>query len=331
MAKLEEIEPVRILNAEPDGYCEEARKLLRGLGTLVETEVSRAELLAALTKYDVLIVRLRHQIDREVLAAGERLKVIVTATTGLDHIDIEGAKARGVAVLSLHGEHDFLGSIRATAEHTWGLLLCLVRRLVPASLAARLGEWNRDAFRGHELSGKRLGIVGLGRIGRMIAGYGQAFGMDVGAYDPFVGEWRDGVWRAATLSKLLVRSDVLSLHVPLNAETHGMIGPPELGLLPPGAVLLNTSRGPLINEAALVDALESGHLAGAAVDVIADERDADQRMNSPLFAHARAHDNLLVTPHIGGVTYESMAKTEVFMARKLGKFLASQEAVKGAR
>ena len=331
MTQVEDVEPLRILNAEPVGYCEDARRLLMELGTLTEKQVSRAELLAELSDYDVLIVRLRHQIDQEVLEVGERLKVIVTATTGLDHIDIEGAKARGVTVLSLHGEHDFLGSIRATAEHTWGLLLCLLRRIVPASLAVRLGEWNRDAFRGNELYGKRLGIVGLGRIGRTIAGYGQAFGMDVSAYDPFTQEWRDGVGRAPTLAKLLAQSDVLSLHVPLNSETNGMIRPLELGLLPPGAVLLNTSRGPLINEAALVDALERGHLAGAAVDVIADERDADQRMHSPLLRYARTHDNLLISPHIGGATYESMAKTEVFMARKLEKFLASQEPMKEVR
>jgi D-3-phosphoglycerate dehydrogenase len=325
MVQTKEGRPLRILNAEPLDYSAEARRLLGELGTLVEKEGSRAELVKELGDCDVLIVRLRHQIDREMLERAERLKVIVTATTGLDHIDVECARARGITVLSLRGEHDYLRTIRATAEHTWALLLALLRRIVPAFMAVRLGEWNRDAVRGSELYGKRLGIVGLGRIGEMVAGYGQAFGMDVSAYDPLAREWRDHVWRAPTLAKLLARTDVLSLHVPLDAETTGMIGPMELALLPAGAVLINTSRGPLLNEAALVDALGRGHLAGAAVDVLAHEGDAHRRAESPLLAYARLHDNLLITPHIGGATCESMAKTEVFMARKLAKFLATQD------
>jgi D-3-phosphoglycerate dehydrogenase len=313
---------IRILNAEPVGYSEEARSLLAKLGTLVEKEVSRAELLHELSDYDVLIVRLRYQIDREVLEAGRRLKAIVTATTGLDHIDVGHAESRGIAVLSLQGEASYLRGIRATAEHTWALLLGLLRRLVPASIAVRSGGWDRDAFRGRELHRKRLGIVGLGRIGSQVAGYGQAFGMHVSALDPFAARWVDGVWRAPTLAKLLARSDVLSLHLPLNPETWGLIKAAELALLPPGALLMNTSRGQLIDEEALVQALDNQHLAGAALDVVVDERDTDQRIRSRLLAYARTHDNLLITPHIAGATYESMAKTEVFMARKLARFLA---------
>jgi len=264
---------------------------------------------------------LAHQIDREILEAGRHLKAIVTATTGLDHIDVVHAQTRGIEVLSLKGEIDFLKDVRATAEHTWTLLLSLQRHIVPASIAASIGRWNRDAFRGNELYGKRLGLVGLGRIGEKVARYGQAFGMQVSAFDPYVKEWMGGVWRAPTLGDLIKISGILSLHVPLNAETKDMISANELALLPQGAVLVNTSRGQLIDEPALINALESGPLAGAALDVVAEERNTDRRAKSTLLEYARTHDNLLITPHIGGATHESMAKTEVFMAHKLTEFL----------
>jgi D-3-phosphoglycerate dehydrogenase len=311
----------RILNIEPLGYSVEARSILAQLGDVEEDQMSRAQLLQKLNAYDVLIVRLAHQIDSEVLEAGTALKAIVTATTGLDHIDVAEAQARGIAVLSLQGETDFLQGITATAEHTWALLLALVRRIVPASVAAQSGNWNRDQFRGHQLKGKRLGIVGLGRLGRMVAGYGQAFDMEVSAFDPFVQDWLPGVRQSPSLQDLIGWSNVLSLHVPLTTETRGLIGFTELQQMVAGAYLINTSRGQLIDEEALVQSLESGHLAGAALDVVIAERDPEQRSTSLLLAYAAKFENLLITPHIAGATHESMARTEMFMAWKLAKFL----------
>jgi D-3-phosphoglycerate dehydrogenase len=314
---------INILNAEPLGYSAEAGAVLAKLGKVIEKEISRSQLLKEIGDIDVLIVRLANQIDREVINAGRRLRAIVTATTGLDHIDVAYARQRGITVLSLRGETEFLKDVRATAEHTWALILGLLRNIVAASKAARQGQWNRDAFRGHELYGKRLGIVGLGRLGEKVARYGHAFGMRVAAFDPFIREWMDGVRRETKLSDLLDRSDILSLHIPLTDETVGLIGTAELALLPPGAVLVNTSRGRIIDEKALIKVLESKHLAGAALDVVCDERDNEKRVKSLLLDYARLHDNLLITPHIGGATHESMAKTEVFMAHKLTKFLRS--------
>jgi D-3-phosphoglycerate dehydrogenase len=314
---------LNILNLEPLGYCDEAADLLAELGRVRAKQMSRSQLIKELGDYEVLIVRLAHQIDQEIINAGRRLRVIVTATTGLDHIDVEYASKRGITVLSLRGETEFLHEIWATAEHTWTLLLALLRKIVPASIAALDGKWDRDRFRGHELHGRRLGIVGLGRLGEKVARYGQVFGMSVSAFDPFVGQWVDGVRRVATLNDLLQASDILTLHVPLNTQTQGMIRANELAMLPTGAVLVNTSRGQLIDEFALITCLESKQLSGAALDVVAFERDAVNRSKSPLFAYARNHDNLLITPHIGGATYESMAQTEIFMAHKLRKFILS--------
>ncbi len=311
---------IRILNVEPLNYSNEARHILHSIGHLDEHPLTRTELLERLAGYDVLIVRLGHQIDREVIDAGARLKAVVTATTGLDHIDVEYARQQGIEVLSLRGESEFLRSIPASAEHTWALLLSLVRRIPWAFQSVLQGEWERDRFRGHDLSGRRLGIVGLGRIGEKIARYGLAFGMEVYAHDPDPIANIPNVKMRASLAELLPQSDILTLHVPLNTETVKLIGAEELARLPSDAVLINTARGEIVDEAALLAALESGQLAGAAVDVISEERAHDALIRQKLITYAKSNGNLLITPHIGGATHESMAATEVFMARKLKQY-----------
>lgn len=308
---------MRILNAEPLWYSPRAREILLSLGELVEEPLDRAGLLARIPGFEVLIVRLAHQVDREMLDAGINLRAVVTATTGLDHIDLDYAAQKHIQVLSLRGETEFLRTVSATAEHTWALLLALVRKLPAAFASVCAGEWDRDRFRGHDLEGKRLGLLGLGRIGRKVARFGSAFGMDVLAYDPYAAEWVEGVTRTASLVELLSQSDVFSIHVPLNSETAGMVGAAELALLPPGAVLVNTSRADVVGEAALLNALQAGRLAGAALDFVPDERDSRKRQDSPLLDYALGHDTLVITPHLGGATYESMHKTEFFMAQKL--------------
>lgn len=303
--------------AEPLHYSPEARAVLAGLGPVVEGPFDRAGLLDAVRGARVLVVRLAHQIDAEVLAAGERLEVVASPTTGTDHIDLDAAEARGVRVLTLKGETEFLASVRATPEHTWALLLALARHLPAASAAAAAGTWDRDAHRGTELAGKRLGIFGLGRVGRIVAGYGQAFDMEVHAFDsaPVA---MPSVAVAPSLDALLTVSDVLLVHVPLDATTHHALGASELARLPKGALIVNTSRGAVLDEQALVDALASGHLGGAAVDVLEDERAHGGHQTGPLVAFARSHPHrAIVTPHIAGATWESMHRTEVFLAQRL--------------
>ena len=241
----------RILNAEPDRYSAHARAALEEVADVTEDALDREALMTALPDYDALIVRLGHRVDAPLLEAGPQLRVVATATTGLDHIDLEAAEHRGVEVLSLRGESEFLRGIVATAEHTWAILLALLRRIPLASAATKKGEWDRDAFRGRELDGKRLGIVGLGRIGERVARYAQAFGMEVCAYDLYREIWPSEITRMPTLDALLESSDVLAIHVPSNEETRGMIGRRELSLLPAGSVLVNTARGGVLDGAAL--------------------------------------------------------------------------------
>ncbi len=314
---------LHILNAESLNYSKAARSVLARIGRVSDEDLGQAGLITHVEDADILIVRLRNFIGQDVMDAASRLKVIVSATTGLDHIDMSYAARKGITVLSLRGEVEFLNSIPATAEHTWALLLALSRNLPQAYQSVLQGKWDRDQFRGHDLAGRRLGILGLGRIGKKVARYALAFDMQVSAYDPYCKDWVAGVERHESLEDLSRVSDIISLHVPLNDETEGMISVREIRWLPAGAILINTARGSILDEAALLEALEKGHLSGAALDVISDETHAVRPLTARLIQYAKQETNLLLTPHIGGATIESMNMTELFMAHKLAKLLTS--------
>ena len=301
------IRRLRILNAENRDFCEEARELLRSFAVLEEGDFDRPMLLREVGGCDALIVRLGHLVDDELLGAAAGLGVVATATTGLDHIDLRAAARRKVEVLSLKGETEFLMGVTATAEHTWALLLALIRRLPEAAMDVRRGGWQRDLFRGREL-GRTLGVVGFGRLGRMVAGYGVAFGMKVVVTDPVLPAVLPVGVLATSLDGVLADADVVSLHVPLAAETTGLIDARAFSKMRLGSVLINTSRGEVVDAAALVAALDSGRLAGAALDVVGGERQgAGSMVDHPLIAYAARHANLLITPHIGGATWDSHA------------------------
>ncbi len=311
---------LRIGILEPEMYPPRALELLRTVGEVHESD---GDLAKVLNQAEVLIVRLKYLLNREFLNRAPKLKFIATATTGLDHIDLECARERIITVLSLRGETQFLRTVTATAEHTWGLLLALLRHIPQAHEAVVSGDWDRTRYFGRELQGRTLAIIGLGRIGQMVAQYGLAFRMSVVAYDPFQKEWIDGVMRAASLDELLPDADVLSVHVPLSKETTHLIGRAELAVLKRGAVVLNTSRGAILDESALIESLESGHLGGAALDVIHDEYSSESNLRERLLNYARTHENLLMTPHLGGATHDSLEKVEIFMAEKLIRHLQS--------
>lgn len=312
---------IRILNIEPDSYSNEARKICESIGLYDEVSMSREEILAILSKYDVLITRLGYNIDAGFFKATDNLKVIVSATTGLDHIDLDMAEINNVTVLSLKNEAEYLSRITATSELAWGLLLSVMRHIPHASNDVNQGLWCRDKFKGNQLSSKTLGIIGLGRLGLHVMRYGIAFGMKVIAYDPYIEKWPDNIRRVEQLNDVFHESDVISIHVPLNKQTENMIGKEQFDLLKGNAVLINTSRGAIIDEEELLIALRNKKLAGAGLDVIKDESNFDD--TNELLRYAKNNKNLVITPHIGGLTFESMVSTEVFMARKLEKHIAS--------
>lgn len=314
---------LRILNLEPEDYSPKALALLKTLGQVDNGPWDSNDLLNRIKDYDILIVRLGYHIDAGIMDVSLRLKTIVSATTGLNHIDMVYAKKKGIAVLSLKGEREFLDNVHATAEHTLALLLALVRHLVPAHNHAIKSKWNRNIFKGMELYGKTLGIIGLGRIGSRVAHYGFEFGMNVIATDinPVASVNRV---KKVTIEELLSNSDIISLHVNYTAENEKMIDSSTFSTMKKGAFFVNTSRGELVDEKALLTALQGGKLAGAALDVLTDENTGGLEHNS-LLVYAREHDNLIVTPHIGGATFESMEKTEIFMAKKLLKHYKKKE------
>jgi len=313
----------RILCPEPRNFSQRGIAAAGRLAQLDALNLSQSEFEKLAGSYNAFMVRLSTRITSHVIAASRDLRAIITPTTGLDHIDLEAAHAKRIELFCLRGENDFLRTVTSTAEHTWALLLCAVRRIVPAQETVKRNRWRQDSFRSRELSGKTLGILGLGRLGTMIAGYGLAFGMRVVAHDPYVTTCPDGVALVKRLDDLLSASDIVTIHLHLKEDTIGLIGPRELGLLPRGAYVVNTSRGLIVDEHALLAALETGQLAGAAVDVVTNEASVFSGTH-PMIQYAATHENLLITPHIGGASQDAIEKTDLFVMEKLERWLETQ-------
>jgi D-3-phosphoglycerate dehydrogenase len=251
------------------------------------------------------------------MAAAPHLTTIVTPTTGLNHIDLEEADRRGIRILSLRGEAEFLRDVRATAEHTLALMLALLRHVPTALTHVREGGWNRDRFKGRELHKKTVGVVGYGRLGRIVAHYLRAFDTHVLITDPNLKtEAIEPGLTLVSLPQLLHASDLVTLHVNLCDATWRFFGQEQFAAMKRDAWFINTARGELVDESALLAALRMGQLAGAALDVLCEEC-SDGMEKHPLVAYAREHDNLIITPHIGGCTSESLEKTECFLAERL--------------
>jgi D-3-phosphoglycerate dehydrogenase len=301
------------LTAFPQGLI-----ALQSLGDVVVLPPQQSLLAERIGEFDGFLTPITVETNQEVLVAATRLKVIATASTGTDHIDIAQAERRGIAVLSLKDDTELLNRITATAELAWALLLATVRKLPSAVAAANRGDWDREKFRGAQLSGKVLGIVGYGRLGKMVARYGKAFGMEVLACDRVPFKETQQVTQV-DFEELLRRSDVISIHVHLSDDTRGLFDANAFGRMKTGAFLVNTSRGAILNERALLDALLSGHLAGAGLDVIDGERGWELKKH-PLLQFAMDHDNLVISPHIGGATFESQSHAIERIIQKLTNF-----------
>lgn len=309
-----------ILILEPEGYNPAALALYRSLGRVaVWPDVPARSRRQSLASADILLVRLAHRIDTAWLDRMPRLRVIATPTTGLTHIDIPAAQKRGITVISLQGA-DVLKNIPSTAEETIGLMLSLARRIPWAFEDVKKGRWNRDLWRGHQLSGKTLGIVGLGRLGSMVARYARVLGMRVIAADPHISAAKMMFAHVGKMSldTLFKKSDIISIHAPLTDGTHDMVRSRHLKSMKPSAYLINTARAEIIEKGALILALREAWIAGAAVDVMRNEDGSGQHLKKdPLWQYARTHANLLIVPHLGGATYEAMAATEEWIARRV--------------
>lgn len=291
----------------------EIERLALGAGIVVDYRpgLSREELLQTIEQYDALVVRSRTKVDKEVLDRGTRLRIVARPGTGLDNIDLDYAKSKGITVVNSPES-----LIEAVAEHVVLLMLALSRKLPVADASMKAHRWEKAAFMGKELKGKVLGIVGLGRIGRRIAEIARAMHMSILIYDVIIMP-EDVIAslqaRVVTLDELFGSSDYITLHVPLTNETMHMVSAKRLAEMKAGAFIVNTSRGGVIDETALVSALKGGRLGGAALDVFETEPPSGEILEAP---------NAIFTPHIGGQTEEAQADAITVVGEKVKAFFS---------
>jgi D-3-phosphoglycerate dehydrogenase/(S)-sulfolactate dehydrogenase len=307
--------PHRVLVA--DELSQEGVEILRKAGLQVDVRVGMKpeELEATVGDYDAVAVRSASKITDRVLERAKRLKVVGRAGVGVDNVDLEAATRRGVVVMNTPG-----GSSVTVAELTLAMILALSRHIAQATASMKAGKWEKKRFQGHELSGKTLGVVGIGNIGSVVVDRARAMRMDVVAYDPFIspeGAARLGV-DLLPLDQLWGRADVISLHVPLTDKTRNLVNAETLRKMKKGALLVNCARGGLVDEKALAEALASGHLGGAALDVFEKE---PTPADNPLLKL----DNFICTPHLGASTEEAQAAVAAAIAEQLAAFLVSGE------
>ena len=269
--------------------------------------LSPEELKTIIKDYQGLIIRSTTKVTADILSAADQLKVIGRAGVGMDNVDLRAATKKGIVTINTP-----LGNTISTAEHTMGMILALSRNIPQAYASMKTGKWNRSKFRGVELHGKTLGVIGFGRIGSMVAKLAKAFSMNVLVYDPFlsVGAVDKKDVTTVELSELIKQSDYITVHVPKSEETKNLISNEEFDLMKNTARVINCARGGIINEKALADALKEGKIAGCALDVYECE---PLSPDSPLLKH----DNCIVTPHLGAATSEAKVSVAIEIAENV--------------
>jgi D-3-phosphoglycerate dehydrogenase len=305
---------VKILICDPIDI--EGPQRLRQQGFEVDSRpsIEQAELEKVISDYDALVVRSRTKVSNQLIKKGSRLKVIGRAGAGVDNIDVEAAKKRGIAILNTPE-----ASADSVAELTIGLMLALSRNIPFADHSMKAGEWSKKKLEGSLLNGRTLGLIGLGNIGTKVAKIAKAFGMKILVTkrtppSQELLELLEGKFVPA--DELLKRSDIVSIHVPLTDQTVGMIGQKELSLMKKGAIVINTSRGGIIDEDALLNALRSGRLGGAGLDVY--------EVEPPKNLELIQLPNVVCTPHIGAQTEEAQKAASVLLAEKINRFFEEQ-------
>lgn len=251
-------------------------------------------------------------LDQTMFDAAPELKLIAAASTGSSHIDPVALERHGCTLLTLKGQSKLLNGLTPAAELSWALLMSAARRLRPAFADVQSGLWNRVDFPGTMLRKKKLGLIGFGRLGQWMSRYAKAFEMEYSFFDPFVDE--PASKKSETLEELVADADFVSVHIHLSNETQGLINQTLLHHFKEGSVLINTSRGEILDEHHVVAALEAGKLSAVAVDVLWSEPEPEE---SPLWQYSRSHDNVLITPHIGGFSPDAVREVVAFSANRI--------------
>ena len=305
----------KVLVADP--IAPEGIEILKTVAEVdVKTGLSKDELAAIIGEYDALAVRSETKVTAEIIAAATKLKIIGRAGVGVDNIDVEAATNRGILVVNSPE-----GNTLAAAELTVAMLLALARNIAPADQALRAGKWDRKKYMGSEVYGKTVGVIGLGKIGREVVSRLQAFGMSVLGYDPFLKpEQAEALGiKLADLDTLYRESDYITVHVPKTKETTGMINADKIALMKPTVRLINVARGGILDEAAVAEAVKSGRIAGAAIDVYTTE---PAPADNPLLGVA----NILTTPHLGASTEEAQVNVALDIAEQIVEVLNGKPA-----
>ena len=295
-----------------DKMEQDAIEQMRAAGLIVDVrdEITAEELPLVLPVYDGIVVRSRTKVSQALIDACPNLKVIVRGGVGLDTIDAEYARSKGITVMNTP-----MASSASVAELTMGYMFALARSLFRATTSMKAEKWEKKQFEGDEVGGKTLGLVGIGNIGREVARRAGALGMTVIAFDPYVKQ-AEGV-KLVSLDELLAQSDYISLHLPKTKESAGMIGKDAFARMKQGVRIINCARGGIIDEQALLEALNSGKVAGAALDVYAEEPPTDWALvNSP---------NVICSPHIGAATKEAQGRVGAEVAQKLIEFARNRQ------
>ena len=311
---------MKILIAENKDFSKEALKILESIEDveIISKNLNKEELKKYAKDVDVIWIRLKNYIDKEILE-NTKIKYIVTATTGLNCIDLQYTKKKKIKVLSLKGEEKFLQNVRATPEFTITCILALLRNIKNASNAVDDYNWNRDYFKGNEIYGKTIGIIGYGRVGRIVARYLKCFGANILVCEKKEKRMPKYI-KKVTLEEIFKESDIVTLHVNYEEENINMINKKLFSLIDKPIYFINTARGELVNEQDLIQAIKENKVIKAAVDVLNHEA-RNKIKNNKLLKFAIDSNRVLITPHLGGCTKESIEKTEVFMAKKKKKEL----------
>lgn len=313
-----------ILITEPKDYSSKALAIYKKLGRVyLYPELSAKDKKSVLAKTDIIVIGLAIQLDNNFLGKLPNLKIIASPATGMNHLDLDYIKSKGIKLISLRGRKGFLKNVPSTAEETFALIFSLIRNIPWAFDDVKSGNWNRLNWRGHQLMNKTIGLLGFGRLGKIVARYAKAFNMKVIACDPNVSEkfMKSRGVEKVSMEELFKKSDIVSLHVLLTDQTQNLVKEKHLKSMKPSAYLINTARAELIERNALYNALKNKYISGAAIDVMWDERsDGSHLKKDPLFKYAKNNNNLIIVPHVGGATFEAMEVTQEFIANLVFRY-----------
>lgn len=312
---------MKLLCPDPKIFSSEALELIKKNFLSNIKDLTQSNFNKIGKNYNIIFTRFTKYIGSEIMSKNTKVKYILTPTTNPeDYIDLNLARKRKIKVFSLKNYGGFLKSIPATAEHTFLLILALSRNLIEAAESTSLKKWNPGDFKGQELKGKTLGIIGLGRLGKKVASFAKTFEMNVIFYDKKI-QKNNKFQKVSSIYKLVSMSDIITIHASLNNETFHLINKKVLSRFKKNSILINTARGSIIDSNALIDSLKKKKIKGAAIDLIEDEFFVYKKKREPLLSYAKKNSNILITPHIGGFTEESVKKTDLFILKKFNDFL----------